>query len=90
MLSGGQESFEIVIAYRIIIQKKMELFASHINVSVIIEINPQQKTFEYLCSIKRRFLEIPNIRNITTDKANGTPPKIIKVTTKECGSILSD
>ena len=40
MLSGGLESFEIVIAYRMIIQKKMELLASHINVSVIIEINP--------------------------------------------------
>jgi len=26
MLSGGQESFEIVIAYRINIQKKSELF----------------------------------------------------------------
>jgi len=33
------------------------------------------------------FLEIPNIRNITTDKAKGTPPKIIKEKTKECGSL---
>ena len=41
MLSGGQESFDVVIAYRMIIQKKMELFAFHINVSVIIEINPR-------------------------------------------------
>jgi hypothetical protein len=43
-----------------------------------------------LCSIKRRFLEIPNIRNITTDKAKGTPPKIIKEKTKECESVVSD
>ena len=42
-----------------------------------------KKTFEYLCSIKRSFLEIPNIKNIITDSAKGTPPKIIKVKTKE-------
>ncbi|SVE63621.1 uncharacterized protein METZ01_LOCUS516475 [marine metagenome] len=30
MLSGGQESFEIVIAYRINIQKKSELFGCNI------------------------------------------------------------
>jgi hypothetical protein len=43
-----------------------------------------------LCSIKRRFLEIPNIRNITNDKAKGIPPRIIKEKTKECGSVVSD
>ena len=35
-------------------------------------------------------MEIPNIRNITTDKAKGTPPKIIKEKIKECGSVVSD